>query len=198
VTLLLFLTAACSKEDKTFVKSFEDRSKVSGMFTDSTTTLISDSGKIRYKIYTKKWIIYDKAKEPYWYFPQKFHFEMFNDSMLVASSMDCDTARYDIYKKLWVFKKNVRFINLKGDLFETQLLYWDQRSQKMYSDSFIRIEQKDYILSGYGFESNQTFTKYHIMKPSGPIDLDAERPDSISMDPSAQQASNPNGLKVVM
>lgn len=168
------------------------------MFTDSTTTLISDSGKIRYKIYTKKWIIYDKAKEPYWYFPQKFHFEMFNDSLLVASSMDCDTARYNIYKKLWEFKKNVKFINAKGDLFETQLLYWDQRSQKMYSDSFIRIEQKDYILQGYEFESNQTFTDYHILKPSGPINLDAERPDSVSMDPSAQQSANPNALKVVM
>ena len=106
--------------------------------------------------------------------------------MVVESVLDCDTARYFTGKKLWELKKNIRIVNLEGKLFESQLLYWDERSQRVYSDSFIRIEEKKVILSGYGFESNQTFTKYRIFKPNGPIDMESDQPDSLQMDPTAR------------
>ena len=38
---------------------------------------------------------------------------------------------------------NVHIQNLKGEQFDTELLYWDQRAQRIYSDEFIRIEQPD-------------------------------------------------------
>lgn len=190
VTVLLFLSASCSKKNDDFAASFTDRGNVPGMYTDSVTTLISDSGRIRYRILSKEWIIYDKSNEPFWFFPKKLHFERFDDSMKVESVMDCDTARYFSRQRLWEFKNNIRIINMQGDVFETQLLYWDQRQQRIYSDSFIRIEQKKMILSGYGFESNQTFTKYNIFKPNGPIDMDSDQPDSLQMDPNQQTPSN--------
>jgi LPS export ABC transporter protein LptC len=191
VTVLLFLSAACSNKKEDFVRAFKDRSSVPGMSIENDTTLISDSGVIRYSITCRQWIVYDKVKEPYWYFPNKLHFERFGDNMSVESVMDCDTARYYSSKRLWEFKKNVRIVNLQGDVFETQLLYWDQREQKIYSDSFIRIEQKKMILSGYGFESNQTFTKYDIFKPNGPIDMDSSK-DSTSMYPTQLGSPNSN------
>jgi len=184
VTVLLFLSISCSRKNNDFVPTFKDRGAVPGLNTDSVTTLVSDSGKIRYRIFSEEWKIYDKGKEPYWFFPKKLHFERFNDSMQVESMMDCDTARYFSRRRLWEFKNNVRIVNMEGELFESQLLYWDQRDQRVYSDSFIRIEQKKAILSGYGFESNQTFTKYRIFKPVGPIDMDSDQPDSLQMDPN--------------
>ena len=69
---------------------------------------------------------------------------------------------------------NVHIQNLKGEKFDTQLLYWDQNKQKVYSDRFIRIEQPDRIITGRGFDSNQQMTVYTIHKPEGVFYVDEE------------------------
>ena len=69
---------------------------------------------------------------------------------------------------------NVHIQNLKGEQFDTELLYWDQRAQRIYSDEFIRIEQPDRIITGHGFESNQQMTVYTIRKPEGIFYVDEE------------------------
>ena len=60
---------------------------------------------------------------------------------------------------------NIR--NLSGDKFETQQLFWDEKDKKIYSDKYIRIEQEDKTISGYGFESNQELTEYQIRNTTG-------------------------------
>jgi len=180
VVFLMFLSAACSSDKKDYLAKFKDRRAVPAMYTDSVTTLISDSGRIRYRIITEVWKIFDKVDDPYWYFPKKVYFERFNDSLKTESIVQCDTARYFSNRKVWELKKNVKLINLKGEKFETALLYWDQRQQRIYSDSFIRIEQQDQVMTGYGFESNQTLTNYRIFKDiKATFPIDTAQPDSI-------------------
>lgn len=179
LTLLLpALTTSCNKETKEFLPSFGPRDTVPTMVTDSVVTLISDSGRIRYRLVAPLWKVYDKAYEPYWLFPERVHLERFDDSLRVESVIECDTAKYYSRRRLWELKGNVLIVNLEGETFETSLMYWDQRLAKVYSDSFIRIEQKDVILTGVGFESNQTMTRYTIFNPNGPIYLDDEEAGS--------------------
>ena len=73
---------------------------------------------------------------------------------------------------------NVDIQNLKGERFETDLLYWDQNKHTIYSDQFIRIEQPDRIITGHGFDSNEQMTIYTIRKPEGIfyVDDDATAP----------------------
>lgn len=163
---LLLVALSCNKEKPQFVSNFKDRNNVPAMYTDSVTTLISDSGIIRYRVISEVWKVFDKSSEPYWYFPKKVYFERFDDSLRTESLVQCDTAWYYTQRKLWKLRKNVKLVNLKGETFETSLLYWDQRSQRIYSDSFIRIEQVDRVLTGYGFESNEQLTQYEVFKPS--------------------------------
>ena len=77
-------------------------------------------------------------------------------------------------EELWKLMGNVHIQNLKGEQFDTELLYWDQRAQRIYSDEFIRIEQPDRIITGHGFESNQQMTVYTIRKPEGIFYVDEE------------------------
>lgn len=181
----MFISSACSSDKKNFLPNYKNRAEVPGMYTDSVTTLVSDSGRIRYRIFTEIWKVYDKAKDPYWYFPKKIHLERFNDSMKVESLVQSDTARYYSNRKLWELKKNVKLINLKGEKFETSFLCWDQIQKRIYSDSFIRIEQQNQIITGYGFESNETLTKYKIYKPKSIIPIDKSESDSQGKVPAA-------------
>jgi hypothetical protein len=56
---------------------------------------------------------------------------------------------------------------LDGEYFTTSLIFWDQKLQKIYSDKYIRIEQQDKIITGIGFESNQSMTEYKIFNTTG-------------------------------
>lgn len=174
-TVMLFMVCpSCKKEKTDTIANFENRKAVPGMFVDSVTTLISDSGRIRYKVLAQTWKVYDQADEPYWFFPDKVYFERFNDSLEVESVVEGDTARYFTDLKLWELKNNVLVKNMSGEQFETNLLYWNQDQHRVYSDSFIRIQQEDQILTGYGFESNESLTKYKIFKIKGVFPMDSE------------------------
>ncbi|MCX6308481.1 MAG: LPS export ABC transporter periplasmic protein LptC [Bacteroidia bacterium] len=171
---LMLVPVACNSDQPQYVSKFKNRATVPGMFTDSVTMLISDSGVIRYRVISEVWKIYDKAAEPYWYYPKKVYFEKFNDSLKTESMVSSDTAKYYTRLKKWELRKNVKLINLNGDQFETSLLYWDQMSRRIYSDSFIRIEQNGQTMMGYGFESNEQLTVYRIKKPTGDFPVDPE------------------------
>lgn len=174
VTVILFLPLSCKREKTDILPNFSSRDSVPGMRADSIVTLISDSGRIRYKVITATWLIYDQAPDPYWFFPEKIYFERFDDSMRIESIVKSDTARYYTKRKLWELKKNVQVMNLAGEKFETPLLYWDQNQHRIYSDSFIRIEQQDWISTGMGFESNESMTVYSILNSKGDFPIDSE------------------------
>ncbi|MBR0453654.1 MAG: LPS export ABC transporter periplasmic protein LptC [Bacteroidales bacterium] len=175
VTVMLFMICpSCKKEKTDTIANFADRKTVPAMYVDSVTTLISDSGRIRYKVIAQTWKVFDQADEPYWYFPEGVYFERFNDSLEVESIVRGDTARYFTEQELWELKNDVLVKNLSGEQFETNLLYWSQQKHKVYSDSFIRIQQADQILTGYGFESNESLSKYKIFKIKGVFPLDVE------------------------
>ena len=180
----LLVFSGCGKS-KTEVESLEiDPEKIVSMRTLDVNTLISDSGVTKYRITAKDWIIFDRAKNPYWFFPEKLHLEKFDSIYQVEASIDADTAYYFKNEKLWHLIGNVKVVNVDDEKFETEELFWDQRKQKIYSDKFIHIEQKDLIIEGVGFDSNESMTKYSIRNTSGIIPMtDALPPatDSVSV-----------------
>jgi LPS export ABC transporter protein LptC len=66
-------------------------------------------------------------------------------------------------------RNNVVVTNSKGETLNTEQLMWDERSEKLYSDVFVKITTPDQIIFGEGFESNQNFTQYRINKIKGTI-----------------------------
>lgn len=93
--------------------------------------------------------------------------EKFDTLFNIEASLKADTA-YNYEKKgLWKLIGNVRVENLEGKKFETSLLFWDQKEEKVYSDKYIRIQEDDKIITGIGFESNQNMTQYKIFNSQG-------------------------------
>ena len=171
-----FLWSACNEKKEEMV-DISNADSLARMTTLCVTSLISDSGVIRYKIITDEWRIYDKAKEPYWYFPLGLYVEQFDLMLNPDAHVRCDTAYFYERKKLWHLIGNVRMENLQQEKFDTQELFWDQDKEKIYSDKYIQIEQKERIITGIGFDSNQSMTKYVIRKPQGifPVENDIDR-----------------------
>lgn len=172
VVVVLFGAAACSKEEAPKLEAVKDRKKLPGLAATKITTVISDSGITRYRIYTDQWDVFDRAAEPYWNFPKGLHFERFDKRLNIDANFHSKTAKYYEYKKLWEFRGNVKAVNIKGEMFETDLLYWDQTQERIYSDKFIRVTQATRVITAFGFESDQSLTKYNFRNVEGIFALD--------------------------
>lgn len=166
-TVMFVLFPACSGEKKQFAEAITERDSLPSMKSLGVTTLVSDSGITRYKIITEEWEIYDKKNPPYWAFEKGVYLEKFDSLFHIDASIKADTAYYYEKKKLWELRGNVHIRSQRGDKFDTQLLFWDEKKEKVYSDKFIRIEQEDKVITGYGFESNQQMTEYQIYNNTG-------------------------------
>lgn len=182
--VMLLLFSSCSGRKKEMGKAITERDSLPVMDTRGVTTLISDSGITRYRIVTEEWKMFDKKSPSHWSFEKGVYLEQFDSLFQIDASIKSDTAYYYDKDRLWKLMGNVHIQNLKGEKFDTQLLYWDQNKQRVYSDRFIRIEQPDRIITGHGFESNQQMTVYTIHKPEGIfyVDEEATAADSLKTD----------------
>lgn len=165
--VMFVLFPACSGKDKDLAEAITERDSLPSMKSLGVTTFISDSGITRYKIIAEEWCIFDKKEPPYWAFEKGVYLEKFDSLFRIDASIKADTAYYYEKKKLWELRTNVSIRNLKGDKFDTELLFWDEKKEEIYSDKYIRIEQEDKTITGYGFESNQELTEYTIKNTTG-------------------------------
>lgn len=173
--LTLCLSFSCSSgEDKTPAETVEGEN-IASMITHDATMLISDSGVIKYRAFTPTWVRFgDEAKEPYQYFPDGIRFEQIDSIFDATETIVADTAYNWENPQIWHLIQNVRVTSVKGEVFETNDLYWDMKKHTVYSDSFIHIERMDNIIEGYGFTSTDDFTKYEIKQTSGIFPLREE------------------------
>lgn len=171
VTLPFFIN--CSSNNKPqLTDSIAQRKLTPQLYADSITTIISDSGIIRYRINALEWSVFDRTDTPYWDFPLGIRFERFDTRYNVDAEIQADKAIYYNELELWKLNGNVKAINLKGEQFITEELFWNQKSETVYSDSAITIIQKNQTIYGIGFHSNQNFTKYSIRQPKGSFPIE--------------------------
>lgn len=165
----------CKNEVKNVVNHSTDPETTPTIASSKVMTLVSDSGVTKYRISAERWDIYDESKVPSWKFPQGLHMEQFDSDFKVVATFDCDSAIYLKQQKLWRFMSNVRSWNSKNELILTNELYWNQNDKKVYSDSFIHIEQPERVLEGFGFVSNEQLTTYTLKRPMGIFPVEEEK-----------------------
>lgn len=165
---------SCKDDNKLGIAKSLHPDRMPTMSTVNVSTLISDSGIIQYKIVSPLWNVYDQVDTPYWNFPKGLYLQKYDRKFNVIATVAADSARYFRMLNLWRLDGNVELTKVPGELFLTQQLFWDQRRNKIYSDSFIHIETPQRMLEGHGFVSNDRLTNYSILKPTGifPVDRD--------------------------
>ena len=165
--VMLFLLSACSKKKQPTTEAITNRDSVPIMVTHGVSTYISDSGVVRNKIITDEWKVFDRLDPSRWTFEQGVYLEKFNNDLSIEATILADTAYYYDKEELWELRGNVHIENEQDEKFDTQLLFWNQKSQTVYSDQYIRIRQQKRIITGIGFTSNQNFTQYTIKQTQG-------------------------------
>lgn len=60
-------------------------------------------------------------------------------------------------------------VSNKGEVLETELLFWSQPRDRIWSDRFVRFTHNDQIVMGTGFESDSRFSNWTIKNVTGTI-----------------------------
>lgn len=165
VVVPIFVTSCNSVQEENVI--IENRDSMAVMSTYGVSTIISDSGRISYRIDAEEWLIFDRRQPPYWAFEKGVYLEKYDYGMNVEATIKCDTAYYYSEQKLWKLIGNVDIRNPKNERFYTDLMYWNQEEEKIYSDAYIKIEQEEQTTEGIGFSSNQNMTQWEIKNTKG-------------------------------
>lgn len=172
--VMLFLFVGCSRNRQPMTDAITNRDSVPVMVTRDVSTYVSDSGVVRYKIITDEWKVYDRLAPSRWTFEQGIYLEKFDNDLTIDAIIVADTAYYYDKQELWELRGNVHIENEQDEQFDTQLLYWNQKTKRVYSDLYIRIRQQKRIITGIGFTSNQDFTNYTIRQTQGVFPIKEE------------------------
>ena len=180
VVMPLNFLVSCFSDEKDMIEIVFDHQTSYTLKKTDVIGFVSDSGRTRIKFVTATWLIFGKASEPYWYFPDGVYCEQFDSTFQVEASIKADTAYHYERKKLWELKGDVDISNFEGVRFQTSQLFWDQDEKKFYSDSFIRITKGESVNTGIGFSSNENLSEYYIYNSKADIPVDMKRSDTTS------------------
>ena len=145
---------------------------------DSAVTLMSDSGIVVMMLETPVQNNFENGDREW---PEGFRIEWYNTRGQVTSYFSANYVYLIKSENLYRAEGNVIVKSVaKKDELNTELLYWNRTEERFYTHKFVTINSGDEVHTGEGMESNQDFTEYRILKPSGTFVLedDPNRPQS--------------------
>jgi LPS export ABC transporter protein LptC len=194
IVVPFYFFVSCSGDKKEMVEVTFDPETSYTLKETNVETLISDSGVTKIKMITDTWLIFGRASEPYWYFPDGIYLEKFDTAFNVEVSIQADTAHYFQRRNLWQADGNVDILNTDGVRLETSQLFWDRNKETFYSDSFVKITKGEDVNTGIGFLSNKDMSEYKIFNSTANFAVEmlrhGQETDSIPADSASNNETN--------
>lgn len=168
------VTISC-KTDVQKVNTVTSTNNFPNLSAKNIEIVYTDSALLKFKLEAPELNRYMEIEEPYSEFPQGLKTTFYDKNGVPESVITAEYALYLKEPELWEARNNVVAKNLKENrTLETEHLYWDQKKEILYSKNFVKITTEDEIIYGEGFESDQNFTKWKILKPKGTISMKEE------------------------
>jgi LPS export ABC transporter protein LptC len=162
----IFLQACVNKEED--VKKFFER-KLGVDEAHDIESFLSQGGKMKARLRSPLMYRYQDTL-PRVEFPKTLHVDFYNDSTQIESQLDAMYGRYLEGKNKVFLKDSVVVFNMKNhETLHCKELWWDQNTQKFYTDKEVRVHTPTRIIYGVGLEAAQDFSKYDIMQVTGTI-----------------------------
>ena len=134
-------------------------------------TYYTDSAKLQLVLSASLMERYTNTKPSYSEFKKGIKVLFYDGHKDPVASFTSKYARYSDDKQIWELKDSVVAVNEKNERLETELLYWDQERDLVYTDRAVRITSEDEIVVGIGLESDPRFTKWWIKAVSATISI---------------------------
>jgi LPS export ABC transporter protein LptC len=181
---LLFCSCENNLEE---IKAFNSVDNLPVVEATNFETLFTDSGEVRFFLKTPKLLRFETEGDPYIEFPEGIELVKYDENKNIVSSITANYAKQFVEEKKWEAKNNVVATNIKGDTLRTEHLIWDEKSEKIYTEEYVKIIRENQIITGIGFQSDQSLENWRIKNPRGTIYVDVEAGRDNDTIPEAQE-----------
>jgi len=168
---VFFLLLSGCENDIEKINAITNSSELPKVSGTDVEVIYSDSGKVQLKMLADELKQFTNSERPYMEFPKGIHVIFYDDSLNIETEIEANYAIYYNEEKLWEARGDVTLEHIiDGRKLNTEELYWNEDTRRIYSNSFSRIETPDGVFYGQeGFESNQKFTKWQLKRSRGII-----------------------------
>jgi LPS export ABC transporter protein LptC len=167
----LVLTA-CSKSADAEREQYRQEDTAVVIATD-VEILYSDSAVVRVRITAPLLRDYSERENPRQEFPDGVKVEFLDAAQAVTSTLTAlQGIRYQEKGQIHV-RDSVVLSTIKQEKLETEELIWDEKTEKVFTEKFVKVTKPGEVIYGYGLEANQDFSYWKITVPKGRIKVDA-------------------------
>ncbi len=171
VLLLAVSFASCSSNKPEEIKAISRSEEMPALILRELETIITDSGTIKYRFITPELFQYPKKDNPYTELPKGFQLTIYLSDGTEDAKIKCLHAIYKDVNQLWELNNDVEAINQKGEILNTEQLFWNMADHTLYSDKFVRITSKKEIITGTGFNADESMKNWEIRNITGILEL---------------------------
>jgi LPS export ABC transporter protein LptC len=166
VTVLAIMCISCGGD----LKDPDKEQKYAGPLIENidVVTIYSDSAKVLVKLRAPVQQEFESGDA---IFPKGFYIEFYENEK-ISSTLKANYGELNRRNNLYVARGNVVMKNIeKKESLETEELFWNQNTDRVYTDKFVKITTPERVLMGQGLETNQKFFPYSFHKVTGSFEL---------------------------
>jgi LPS export ABC transporter protein LptC len=130
-----------------------------------STITVSDSGRISAVIVAGYIRVFESSQQTQ--MSQGLKVRFFNREGKQTSILTSDEGTVDEGNNNLEARKNVVVISSDSSRMTTELLFWDNQRQLIYTPEYVQITTVKEKLQGHGFESDQSLKHYRIFRVTG-------------------------------
>jgi LPS export ABC transporter protein LptC len=168
VFIVFFVLSSCQNDTKEIDEITQKEALFPTEHGKAVEILYTDSGLVKVRLTAPIMNHYTyNVKEHYTEMPKGLFVEFFNERKEVKTTLKANYGiRYEDTKRTEV-KYKVVVVNTNGEILNTEQLFWDEATRKIYTKEFVKITTKKEVLTGNGLEANEDFTEWEIQNPVG-------------------------------
>ncbi len=167
-----FGMSSCTSNKPEEIKAISSLEELPVLIYEQLESVITDSGKVKYRLFAPTVKQFELEKESYTDFNDGFKFQVYTYKGTLDAEVECNNAKYFKDKQLWELNEDVKAMNEKGEILNTEQLFWDMRTKKLFSDKFVKITTKSEIITGTGFEADENMQNWEINNISGVLEVE--------------------------
>jgi LPS export ABC transporter protein LptC len=135
------------------------------------TTVFTDSGKVQLRIIFPLLEQYNTGNSAYSEFRHGIRVFFHDGKKEPVGTVSSKYAKYTNSNQVWELRDSVIVTNENRDTLATEVLYWNQPKDLIYTDRFVKITNDYQVIQGFGFESDTHLQHRKIKKVSATIDI---------------------------
>jgi LPS export ABC transporter protein LptC len=96
-------------------------------------------------------------------FPEGIDIQFFEVDGTLSTTMKADKGFYLKTENIYKGVGNVQVKNLlKDQRLQAEELYWNPTEKKIYTETFVTIQERQTLFNGTGMEADESFSKYRL------------------------------------